>query len=111
MDPRGLSLRKQATHMLQFKSGSDVALLNSIMHVIVEEKLYNTEYIKDHTLGFEELKEHLKSFQPEKMEKISGINPSIIKEVARIFATTKKGIIFWGMGISQHVHGLSLIHI
>ena len=105
MDPRGLALRKQATHMLQFKSGSDVALLNSIMHVIVEEKLYNTEYIKDHTLGFEELKEHLKSFQPEKMEKISGINPSIIKEVARIFATTKKGIIFWGMGISQHVHG------
>jgi formate dehydrogenase major subunit len=105
MDPRGLALRKQATHMLQFKSGSDVALLNSIMHVIVEEKLYNTEYIKDHTLGFEELKEHLKFFQPEKMEKISGINPSIIKEVARTFATTKKGIIFWGMGISQHIHG------
>ena len=90
MDPRGLALRKQATHMLQFKSGSDVALLNSIMHVIVEEKLYNSEYIKDHTFGFNELKEHLKSFQPEKMEKISGINPSIIKEVARIFATTKK---------------------
>ena len=105
MDPRGLALRKQATHMLQFKSGSDVALLNSIMHVIVEEKLYNTEYIKDHTLGFDELKLHLQSFQPEKMEKICGINPSLIKEVARIFATTKKGIIFWGMGISQHVHG------
>ena len=105
MDPRGLALRKQATHMLQFKPGSDVALLNSIMHVIVEEKLYNTEYIKDHTLGFDELKNHLKSFQPEKMQKISGIKSSVIKEIARIFATTKKGIIFWGMGISQHVHG------
>ena len=80
--------------MLQFKPGSDVALLNSIMHVIVEEKLYNSEYIKDHTLGFEDLTEHLKSYQPEKMEKISGIKASVVREVARIFATTKKGIIY-----------------
>ncbi len=105
MDPRGQALRKHATHMLQFKPGSDVALLNSIMHVIIKEKLYNSEYIKDHTLGFEDLTEHLKSYQPEKMEKISGIKTSMIKEVARTFAKTNKGIIFWGMGVSQHIHG------
>ena len=51
------------------------------------------------------LKNHLKDFSPEKMEKISGIEPQIIREVARLFAKTNKGIIFWGMGISQHVHG------
>ena len=62
MDPRGQALRKYATNMLQFKPGSDVALLNSIMHVIIDEKLYNKEYIKHHTLGFEQLKEHLKVF-------------------------------------------------
>ena len=105
MDPRGQALRKHATHMLQFTPGSDVALLNSIMHVIVEEKLFNSEYIKEHTLGFEDLKQQLKPYDPERMEKISGISPLVIREVARIFAKTNKGIIFWGMGISQHIHG------
>ena len=75
------------------------------MNVIVEEGLYNSEYIDDHTLGFEELKKELKSYTPEKMEKISGIDSSIIKTVARLYANTKKGLIFWGMGVSQHVHG------
>jgi len=105
MDPRGQALKKYATYMLQFKPGSDVALLNSIMQVIIEENLYNKEYIKDSTIGFDELKVHLQSFEPEKMEKISGINPALIREIARVFATTNKGIIFWGMGISQHIHG------
>jgi len=105
MDPRGQALRKHATHMLQFNPGADVALLNSIMNVIIEEDLYNNDYIKHHTLGFETLKNHLRDFSPEKMEKISGIEPKIIKEVARLFAKTSKGIIFWGMGISQHIHG------
>ena len=59
MDPRGQALRKYATHMLQFKSGADVALLNSIMYVILEEELYDKEYIQKHTLGFEQLKNHL----------------------------------------------------
>ena len=105
MDPRGQALRKHATHMLQFNSGTDVALLNSIMNVIIEEELFNNDYIKHHTLGFENLKNHLRDFSPEKMKKISGIESQIIREVARLFAKTKKGIIFWGMGISQHVHG------
>jgi len=75
------------------------------MHVIVDEGLYNSQYINDRTLGFEDLKKELKSYTPEKMEKVSGIAPSIIKDVARLYANTKKGIIFWGMGVSQHVHG------
>ena len=105
MDPRGQALRKHATHMLQFKPGADVAMMNSIMNVIVEEGLYNSDYIDDHTLGFEDLKKELKSYTPEKMEKISGIDSSIIKTVARLYANTKKGLIFWGMGVSQHIHG------
>jgi len=105
MDPRGQALRKHASHMLQFKPGADVALLNSILYVIVDEKLYNKEYIKERTMGFDDLKNQLSSYQPEKMEKISGIKSDLIREVARLFATTKKGIIFWGMGVSQHIHG------
>ena len=105
MDPRGHALKKYASHMIQFKPGSDVALLNSMMNVIIEEKLYNKEYIKEHTIGFEELRDHLKRFTPEKMEERTGIKPEKIREIARLFSKTNKGLIFWGMGISQHVHG------
>jgi formate dehydrogenase major subunit len=105
MDPRGQALKKHATHMLQFKPGADVAMMNSIMNVIIEEDLYNSDYINDHTRGFDDLKNELKFYTPEKMEKISGIEPAIIRKVARLYANTKKGLIFWGMGVSQHVHG------
>ena len=83
-DPRGQALRKHASHMLQFKPGADVAMMNSIMNVIVEEGLYDSEYIDDHTLGFEDLKKELKQYTPENMEKISGIESSMIREVARL---------------------------
>ncbi len=105
MDPRGHSLKKHATHMLQFKPGSDVALLNSIMNVIVEEDLFNSEYIKKQTEGFDKLRKHLMNYSPDIMEDETGINPELIREVARMYANTNKGIIFWGMGISQHTHG------
>ena len=105
IDPRGHALKQYSTHMIQFKLGSDVALLNSMMNVIIEEKLFNSDYIKEHTSGFDELKDHLRNFSPEKMESRTGIKPDIIREIARLFANTNKGIIFWGMGISQHIHG------
>ncbi len=105
MDPRGHSLKKHATHMLQFKPGSDVALLNSIMNVIVEENLFNSEYITKQTEGFEKLRKHLMNYSPDIMKNETGIDPELIREVARLYANTNKGIIFWGMGISQHTHG------
>ncbi len=105
MDPRGHALKQHSTHMIQFKPGSDVALLNSMMNIIIEEKLFNSNYIKEHTAGFDELKDHLRKFSPEKMESKTGIKPDTIREIARLFANTTKGIIFWGMGISQHIHG------
>jgi formate dehydrogenase major subunit len=105
MDPRGQALKRQATHMLQFKPGTDVALLNAIMHVIVEEGLFDRQYVQAHTEGFERLKEHLKAFPPEEMAAVCGIDAATLRTVARTFATAQRGIVFWGMGISQHVHG------
>ena len=105
MDPRGTAMKKHAAHMLQFKPGADVSMLNAIMHVIVEEKLYDEQYISAYTENWEQEKLHLKDFSPEKMEKICGINAGTLREVAREFAQAKAGMIFWGMGISQHVHG------
>ena len=105
MDPRGVGLRRFATHMLQFKPGADVSMLNAIMHVIVEEGLYDQQYIEAFTENWEAEKEHLAQFPPEKMEAICGIPADTLRAVARDFATAKRGMIFWGMGISQHIHG------
>jgi formate dehydrogenase major subunit len=105
MDPRGQALKKHATHMLQFKPGTDVALLNAMLHVIVSEQLYDRQYVEAQTEGFENLKRHIQDFSPEEMEAICGIDAQTIRDVARAYAKAERAIIFWGMGISQHVHG------
>ncbi len=105
MDPRAQALKRHATHMLQFRPGADVALLNAIMNVIVEEKLYDRQYIEGFTEGFFEFRDHIRAFTPERMTEICGIAPDAIREVARTFARARAGMIFWGMGVSQHIHG------
>tara|TARA_B110000902_G_scaffold239550_1_gene288299 strand:- start:91 stop:2694 length:2604 start_codon:yes stop_codon:yes gene_type:complete len=105
MDPRGVGLRRYATNMLQFRPGADVSMLNAIMHVIVEEELYDKQYIETYTENWEAEKAHLKDFSPEKMSKICGIEPDVLREVARTYAGANAAMIFWGMGVSQHIHG------
>jgi len=105
IDPRGVGLSRHASHLLQFRPGTDVALLNAIMNVIVEEHLYDTAYIDKFTEGWDALKAHLAGFPPEKMAPLCGIDAETIRDVARSFATAKAGMIFWGMGVSQHIHG------
>jgi formate dehydrogenase major subunit len=105
MDPRGQALKRHATHMLQFRNGTDVAMLNAILNVIVTEKLYDQQYIQTYTEGFPALAEHVKDFTPEEMAPICGVEPDILRTVARKFARAKSAIIFWGMGVSQHTHG------
>ncbi len=105
MDPRGQELTRHADHMLQFKAGMDVALLNAMLNVIITEGLTDDAYIAAHTEGFDELKAHIKPFTPEKMADQCGIDADLIRTVARTYASAERAIIFWGMGISQHVHG------
>jgi len=105
MDPRGQGLKRHATHMLQFRPGTDVAMLNAIMHVIVEEGLFDEQYIQGYTENWPAMKEHLKGFPPEKMAELCGIDADTLREVARTFAGAQAAMIFWGMGISQHIHG------
>ena len=105
MDPRGQALKRFASHMLQFRPGADVSMLNAIMHVIVEERLYDQQYIDAYTENWEAEKAHLKDFAPEKMAEICGIEADVLRDVARTFAGAQSGMIFWGMGVSQHIHG------
>ena len=105
IEPYGSSLIQHASHFLQIKPASDVALLNGMMHTIIEEELTDDEFIAKHTDGFDKLKQSLLHFTPEKAEPICGIPAATIKDIARLYAKADKAIIFWGMGISQHVHG------
>ncbi len=105
MDPRKQDLMKHASHSLQFKPGTDVAMLNAMLHVIIEEKLYDEQYIQANVNGFGALREKVKDFSPEAMAEVCGIEADVLRDVARTYATSERSIIFWGMGVSQHTHG------
>src|ERR1700750_1491016 len=104
MDPRGQALKRHAWQMMQFKNGNDVAMLNAMLNVIVEEKLYDQQYIQTYVEGFDAWKENIKAFTPEEMAPICGIEADTLREVARAYARAKSAIIFWGMGGSPHTH-------
>jgi len=107
MDPRPAlqGLSRHASHVLPFKPGTDVALLNGMLNVIIEEKLYDTQYVAAMTEGFDGLRQRIKSFTPEAMAAECGIPAATIREVAHLYARSSRSIIFWGMGVSQHTHG------
>ncbi|AMR81091.1 formate dehydrogenase subunit alpha [Cupriavidus nantongensis] len=104
-DPRRSDLARFAWCFLQFKPDADVALLNAMMHVIVNEGLVDQDFIDSRTIGFDELQRNVAAYSPELMAPICGIDAETIREVARVYATAKSSMILWGMGVSQHVHG------
>ena len=105
IDPRKQNLSRYANFHLQFNPGQDLALLNAMIYTIINENLVNKEYINNHTEGYELLKKEIHNFNPQEMEKLCGIKAETIREVARTYAKSKTSLIFWGMGISQHIHG------
>ncbi len=105
LDPRKTEIARYATHHLQFNASTDVSLLNSMLQVIIEEGLTDDKFIAERTTDYEQLKANVAEFSPEKMAAVTGVDAVTIREVARLFATSKASMIFWGMGISQHIHG------
>ena len=105
VDPRGQVLKNHCKHMVRNKPGTDVALLNAIMHVVIKEGMYDHEFVAQRTEGFVELREHLKKFSPDSVAAQCGISADQIVACARAFGNAKNAMIFWGMGISQHIHG------
>ncbi len=104
-DPRLSDLSRHAAYSLQFKPDTDVALLNAMMHTIVHEGLVDEDFIASRTTGYDELKQKVTGYSPEAMAPVCGIPAETIKEVARLYATSKGSMILWGMGVSQHIHG------
>ncbi len=104
-DPRRSDLARLATHYLQFRADTDVALLNALMHVIVHEGLVDEGFVAARTSDYDQLRRNVEGMSPELMGPICGIPADTIRTVARMYALSKASIILWGMGISQHIHG------
>jgi formate dehydrogenase major subunit len=105
MDPRRTQIARHADYVLQFKPDTDVAMLNAIMHSVLQQGLENADFIAQRTEGYAALREQLAEYSPEAMQSICGIPAETLHEVARVFASAKGAMIFWGMGVSQHSHG------
>jgi formate dehydrogenase major subunit len=104
-DPRVTDIGRHAWATLQFKPDTDVAMLNAMIHTIIDEGLANKEFIEKRASNFEALASQVKAFSPEAMQSVCGIPAATLRQVAREFAKAKAAMILWGMGISQHVHG------
>ena len=105
MDPKKTDISRHANYYLQFKPDTDVAMLNAIMKSIIDQDLVDKEFIKTRTKDYDKLRNHLKDYSPKIMSKICGISEETLNEVARLYASSKGSMIFWGMGVSQHIHG------
>ena len=105
VDPRAIDMARRADIHLQLLPGTNVAVLNGLMHVILEEGLADREFIAARTEGYDELPGVLATYTPELVEQISGVPAGDIRAAARLFATAARGAIFYSMGVTQHSHG------
>jgi len=104
-DPRKIGLVDHSKIWLRQRGGTDVALLNGIMNVIIEEGLQDENFIKDRCENYEKFRKTIESYTPEKVEEITGVSSEKIREAALLFARAKNGSIIFSMGITQHVTG------
>lgn len=104
-DPRRIPLVEHATIHLQHRTGSDIALLNSLMNVLISEELYDKAFVEERTEGFEELKAKVARYTPEAAEEITGVPPQQVREAARLMAGLKPMALLYAMGITQHITG------
>ena len=106
-DPRKIELARNSEVFLQIKPGTNVALLNGMMHVILKENLHNKEFIDNRTENIEALEAAVRDFTPEKAARICGVKSEDIKSAARLYAKAEKGSIVYCMGITQHTTGVN----
>ncbi len=115
VDPRRVEMVNYATLWLPEKPGTDVPVFSAMAHVIIKEKLYNEQFIRQRTEGFAEFAQSMEKFTPEYAESISGVDRNLIIEAARMYATARNAAIYWALGIPEHSHGtdnaMSLIHL
>src|SRR4030095_10085114 len=105
IDPRKTELAQYATIHLQCRPGTNIPLLNSMACVIVEEKLYDTEFIEARLTDWSDFCEFIKRFSPKEMGSVCGVDAELIREAARVYAKNKPSICFHGLGVTEHTQG------
>lgn len=108
-DPRFIETARIADLYLPLKNGSNVALLNAFAQVLIEEDLYNKEFVANHTEGFEEYRQAVAKYTPEYVEETTGLSASIIREAIRMYAAAPSATILWGMGVTQWGQGVDTV--
>jgi formate dehydrogenase (NADP+) alpha subunit len=107
IDPRRIDMVKVSHRHLQIDVGSDIALMNGMMHVIINEGLYDADWVLKHTSDFKRLKQEVKTFTPEYTSMITGLSESEIVETAREYATAKNAMVAYTLGITEHHCGVN----
>lgn len=105
IDPRRTELAEVATLFLPLNSGTDAALINGLMHIIVREGWHDKEFIETRCTGFENILEVIKNYPPDVVAKLTGISEELLYETAKLYTSTKKAGIFYTLGITEHTTG------
>lgn len=104
-DPRHIDLVDEADYWLRLKPGTDIPLLNGLMHIIIKEGLEDKAFIEERTENFEELKEVVAAYNPEYVSELTGVPVEDLYNVARLYATTDRAMAFYTLGITEHICG------
>ncbi len=105
VDPRYQALAKKADIYAQIKVGSDIAFINGLMNVLITENLYDKKFVEENTEKFDEMKEVVMKYTPERAAEISGVSADMIREIARTMAAIKPGMLCYTLGITEHTCG------
>lgn len=105
IDPRKIPLTGYADLFLQVKPGTNVALFNGMIHMLVEKGMIDEVFIRERTEGFEELKQKVKGYSPDRVSEITGISEDVLEKAATLYGQAEKAMIFYAMGVTQHTTG------
>jgi formate dehydrogenase alpha subunit len=105
VDPRKIRMTEFADIWLREKPGTDVALINGLLNIIISEGLYDADFVEKRTEGFDELKEVVEEYTPEAVSEITGVPAEDLREAARMYASAETSSILYCMGITQHISG------
>ena len=109
IDPRISQTAKHCQKNLQLRPGTDMALALAMSQIIIKEKLYDKDFVKNWTYGFEEFKEHIRKYNPHWAARVTGLKEEVIFNISRTYATCKPGIIDWGVAIEQTPNSLQTV--
>ena len=105
IDPRKTELTRYADVHLALRPGTNIPLFNALAHAIIEEELYDTDFIKNRVTEFEEFRRFVKNYSPEAVSEICGVDAELIRRAARIYASQKPAMCFHGLGMTEHLQG------